>query len=41
MSDDEEWHYIQVSKLGRAWVGWGQAKNQASAQQATAADNIR
>lgn len=23
MSTNEEWHYIQVPKLGRAWVGWG------------------
>lgn len=28
MSTNAEWHYIQVPKLGRAWVGWGQAKNQ-------------
>lgn len=27
MGADEEWHYIQVPKLGRAWVGWGKAKN--------------
>lgn len=25
---DIEWHYIHITGLGDAWVGWGIAKNQ-------------